>query len=337
MKLNLSEIKEITLGAVRILENENGIDFYRFTEEQEKFYEKRSEDFYKKTFSTSGIRLRFRTDSRNLFLKAEITSGTSRSYFSVDVVVNGEIVGSLNNFSGVDLPPHYTVTKLPFGEFHKSFDLGAAEKDVEIFLPWSVRLTLKELSLDDGSYIEPIKRSRKILCFGDSITHGYDALYPSNKYISKLSDMLDAEEYNKAIGGEIFAPELASLREDFDPDYITVAYGTNDWNVSTKEEFTYNSGEFFRNLNKSYPNSRILALTPIWREESDKIRRVGEFKCVGEIIQKQAEEFDNIYVISGFELVPADKKLYADLRLHPNDAGFGYYFENLAKSIKDIL
>ena len=76
MKLNLSEIKEITLGAVRILENENGIDFYRFTEEQENFYEKRSEDFYKKTFSTSGIRLRFRTDSRNLFLKAEITSGT---------------------------------------------------------------------------------------------------------------------------------------------------------------------------------------------------------------------------------------------------------------------
>ena len=66
-------------------------------------------------------------------------------------------------------------------------------------------------------------------------------------------------------------------------------------------------------------------------------RPFGDFKCVGEIIQKQAEEFGNTLVIQGFEFVPHNENLFADLRLHPNDKGFEYYFENLSKHIKDIL
>ena len=50
MRLNLSTIKEMTSGAVRIEENENGINFYRFTKQQEDFYEKR------KALLTSKIR-----------------------------------------------------------------------------------------------------------------------------------------------------------------------------------------------------------------------------------------------------------------------------------------
>ena len=47
--------------------------------------------------------------------------------------------------------------------------------------------------------------------------------------------------------------------------------------------------------------------------------------------------FDNISVIDGFELVPPQENLFGDLSLHPNDSGFGYYFENLSKYIKEIL
>ena len=38
MKLNFEQIKAISTGAVRFEEDESGIKFYRFTEEQEKFY-----------------------------------------------------------------------------------------------------------------------------------------------------------------------------------------------------------------------------------------------------------------------------------------------------------
>lgn len=334
MNLNLSQIRDITTGAVRVEEIDNYIHFYRFTNQQEELYKNRSDDFYKKTFATSGVQMRFRTNSQTLFLKTEITAGSSRDYFAFAVFVNGEKIDTLDNFFDIDIPRNYSTLKLPLGEFSKKFYLGTGEKEVRIYFPWSVKATLKEFILDDNSFIKPVKPSKKMICFGDSITQGYDALYPCNKYISRLADMFDAVEHNKAIGGEIFFPELAALREDFEPDYITVAYGTNDWNRCTEEEFIHNCKEFLYNLNITYPNSKIFVITPIWRKDMNQIRQFGEFKNIEKIIKKQAEGFENISVVQGFEFVPQNENLFADLRLHPNDNGFKYYFENLAKQIK---
>lgn len=335
MNLNLSQIRDITTGAVRIEEIDNGIHFYRFTKQQEELYKNRSDDFYKKTFATSGVQMRFRTNSQTLFLRTEITGGSSRTYFAFDVFINGVKIDTLDNFSDIDIPQNYTTLKLPHGEFSKKFNLGVGDKEVCIYFPWSVNAVVKELTLDDDSFIKSSKPNKRMLCFGDSITHGYDALYPCNKYITKLADVLNAEEYNKAIGGEIFFPELAATREDFEPDYITVAYGTNDWSKCTEEELIQNCKEFFYNLNNSYPNSKIFVITPIWRKDMNESRAFGKFKNVAEVIQNQATVFDNVSVINGFEFVPQDEKFFADLQLHPNDHGFEYYFENLSKHIKN--
>ncbi len=334
MNLNLTQIKNITIGAVRVTENENGFDFFRFTEQQEQLYKHRSDDFYAKTFCSSGIKLYFITNSEKLFLKALISNASSRSYFSYDLFVNGKKADSLTNFIDTELPINYTKVQFPVGEVSKQFILSPGEKEVCIHFPWSVKSTLKELVLDDNAFLKPIKPRYKLLCFGDSITQGYDALYTSSKYTSQLASALNAEEYNKAIGGEIFFPQLASAKEDFVPDFITVAYGTNDWNRCTREEFTHNCKDFFYNLNLSYPNSKVFAITPIWRKELHEYRQFGEFKGIGEIIKNTAGQFKNITIINGFDFVPQNESLFADLRLHPNDKGFGYYYKNLASQIK---
>ena len=337
MVLNLSQIRDITIGADRIEEIDDGVHFYRFTKQQEELYKKRSDDFYTKTFATSGIQIRFHTNSQTLFLRTAITCKSTRTYFAFDVFVNGVKIDTLDNFSDIDIPQNYATLKLPQGEFSKKFNLGAGDKEVCIYFPWSVDAVVKELSLDDNSLIKPSKPSKKMLCFGDSITHGYDALYPSNKYITRLANALDAEEHNKAIGGEIFFPALAATKENFEPDYITVAYGTNDWNKCTKEEFMHNCKEFIYNLSNTYPNAKIFVITPIWRKDMNEYRPFGDFKSVEEIIQKQVNELRNSWVIEGFEFVPHNENLFADLRLHPNDKGFEYYFENMLKHIKDVL
>ena len=337
MNLNLSQIRDITTGAVRIEEIDNGIHFFRFTKQQEELYKNRSDDFYIKTFATSGVQIRFRTNSQTLFLRTEIIGRSSRTYFAFDVFVNGVKIDTLDNFSDIDIPQNYITLKLPQGEFSKEFNLGAGDKEVCVYFPWSANAVVKELTLDDDSFIEPSNISKKMLCFGDSITHGYDALYPSNKYITKLADMLNAAEYNKAIGGEIFFPELVQTKEDFEPDYITIAYGTNDWSKGTKEELEDNCKKFFYNINKNYPNSKVFVITPIWRKDMYEYRRFGEFKCASETIQKYAQEYDNFSVVNGFAFVPQKEDLFSDLRLHPNDKGFEYYFKNLSKHIKEIL
>lgn len=336
MNFNLDLISSVTLGAARITEEENGFNFYRFTKNEEILYKNRSEASYSRTFATSGVQFCFKTNSKNLSIKGETFAFGARKYFSIDLFVNGKMFDTLNNYSEVGLSKDYTVFEYPNVEFEKSFDLGEGEKTVKIYLPFTVKCVIKELSVDDGAVIIPVKPKHTLLAYGDSITHGYDALNPSEKYITKLAEFLDAEEINKAIGGEVFWPDLVSEKLKVNPDYITVAYGTNDWlRMQSQEEFYAACKAFFENLKNNYKEVPIYSITPIWRKDfATNDCSFGEFFKVEEIIKKVAEEIGSITVISGFNLVGHDENLFGDLSLHPNNEGFKQYFENLVKAFK---
>ncbi len=335
MKLSFEQIKEITTGAVGVQEEDSNLLFKRFTKEQEQLYKAKYEPFYERTFCPAGIKLLFKTDSKNLFIKLKTICLGTRKYFSVDVFVNGKPVGYIDNFSDTELPDYYAYLGFPNGDFSKNIELGEGEKTVCVHLPWSVKTLIEEISLDDNAFIEAVKPKKKLLVYGDSITQGYDALRPSNRYIAKIAELLDAEEYNKAIGGEQFYPELAKLKDSICPDYITVAYGTNDWNDNNINEDIFKSRckDFYTNLSENYPDAKIFAITPIWRKDLNDFRTLGDFRKVDEYIRSVLKVFKNIKVISGFGFVPEDEKYFADLRLHPNDAGFECYAEQLYKEI----
>lgn len=333
MKLNIEQIKAITRGAVRVTEEGEAFRFYRFTKEQEELYRITSEDFFRKTFSTAGVRLVFKTNSQTLYLRTEVFKGSSRKYFSFDVLVDGKPVGYLNNFSDVEMPKAYTGVDLPFGTHEKTFDLGEGDKTVCVYFPWSVKPFVEEISIDDGAYVEPVKAEKKLLVYGDSITHGYDALKSANRYAARLADSLGVEEINKAIGGETFFPALAELKDDFEPDYITVAYGTNDWSHTSEELFKKNCKAFYTALTKNYPNAKIFAITPIWRKDHEAWRPFGPFVNVEKDIREAVESLENVTVIPGFDFVPKDPDYFSDLSLHPNDEGFDHYFNNLQPKI----
>lgn len=338
MKLNFEQITSVCLGTVRAAETDRGVRLYRFTEEQEELYRQRSEDFYKKSFATAGMKLLFETDSETLFLKVNVSAGgSSRRYFSFDVAVNGEMVGYLDNFSGKVLPKDYTQVELPLGEFSRNFALGSGKKRVCIYLPWSVIVELEELSIDDGACITPVKPSKKLIAFGDSITHGYDALRPSNRYAAKLAEALEAEEINKGIGGEVFFPALAKACDTFSPDYITVAYGTNDWSKTEEGDFKERCFAFYEALSRNYPDAKIFAITPIWRKDCQVETAFGSFGKVAEDIRTIVENFENITCICGYDFIPEDENYFGDLRLHPNDRGFEQYAHNLGRQIGDKL
>jgi len=337
MELTFEQIKSITCGAVSVKQTPEGIQFFRFTEEQLAIYPKRREALVLKSLATSGIKFCFETDSENLFIRGNFVRASSRSYFSVDVKVNGQVIGSMDNFSDVEIPPIYTDIEFPVGRYEKRFSLGKGTKSVTVYLPWNKIVTLESFCLDDGSFVKPVKFSKKLLAYGDSITQGFDAMRNYNRQVGRIAELLDAEEISKAVGAERYDPELAALRDDFDPEYILVAYGTNDWSGLTHEVFYSNCQGFYENLQKNYPNAKVFVVTPIWRKDLEPPRAMGPFSIVAQDIRQITKDMKNVTIIDGLTLVPHDASFYADGRLHPNDAGFEHYFQNLYKAIKEHI
>lgn len=332
MKLSIEQISSVTTGAARISELDGKICFSRFTDEQRFLYKNRDESCYLRSLSTSGIKMSFSTDSENLKLSIDVSPGSSRKYYSVDVFSDDSCIGHIDNFKIEDIPTNYVSVNAPLSPAAKSFYLGRGMKKVTIYFPWSMNTVIEEISVDDGAVIVAEKRPKVLLAFGDSITQGYDALRPSETYVAGLARALDADEINKGIGGEIFFPKLALTKENVIPDYITVAYGTNDWSVSSNEDFRKNCFEFFKNLRCTYKSAIIFAITPIWRTDVLNTTKLGAFSELEQTIKKATENL-GITVISGLQLVPHNENAFADAFVHPNDTGFEYFYKNLYKNM----
>ena len=335
MKLSFAQIKEMTWGTARIIEEEGCLCFYRCTKAQEDFFKRRKDEFYRHSLGTAGVRLVFTTDSKRLLLKVRVRNISARKRFSFDVFANEKLVGYLDNFTDIELPVDGTTIELPVGDFEQIFDLSEGQKTVCVHFPYSARGMIREVVLDEGTTFEPVKPQKKMLAYGDSITQGYYALRPSNRYIARLADYLGAEEMNKAIGSDRFCAELATLTDDIIPDYIVVAHGTNDWRTSrTREAFREESGAFLRKIQEQYPAAKIIVISPIWRKDYTDERPFGDFTKLEEELRVVTKDMDNITMIHGFDLVPHEEQYFGDLQLHPNDNGFEAYFTNLMKQYR---
>lgn len=334
MKLTYEQLCSAALGVAYATEEADGVHFHRFTREQEAVYARRGMPMQIKPFATAGVVLSFRTDSQTLVIKGSFQEAWSRAYCSVDVIVDGAYIGSADNFSHLKLVPPYTEISGLSKTFEKTFALGSGEKAVKVYLPYTASAVLEEAVLADGSSFEPICTQRKILFYGDSITQGYDALRPMNRYAARLADALGAEEINKAIGGEQFFPELTQLKDPVDPDMIVVAYGTNNWGLGQREDLLKDAPAVYTALRENYPNAKLYALLPLWRREREEIRAYGSFDQMRQDLREIAESIPGMTVIDCYDFIPHEPKYFADLRLHPTDEGFAIYAEKLLEAMK---
>lgn len=334
MILTTEQLQAATQGAVYFTEEHGAVCFHRFSPAQERLYRSYKEDFWSKTFATAGVKLCFRTDSPWMNLKVNALQTMPRTYFALDVVVDGTYIGSICNMPE-NLPEDYTTVVCEVGEFEQRFELGEGIKTVSVYFPWSMALRVQALCLTDGALFEPVCPAKTLLLFGDSITQGYDAIHPSKRYAALLADALGAAEINKAIGGEVFFPPLAEAEEDLDPDYITVAYGTNDWSKTARRTLLENARTFYGTLRRRYPRAKLFVLLPIWRKDRDEERPYGSFDQMRRDLANIAREL-SIPVIDCYDFIPKDASYFADLRLHPNDQGFEAYAVHLAKEILEM-
>jgi len=319
MNADFSLIRTLTQGAVRVSDDNGTTRFHRYSAAQDAVY-----DGNIRTIATSGIRLEFETDASAFTLRGSLRPGSSRFFADFDIVVNG-IFCRHESIADLREQPEY------------SFEVPLEEgrlNHVTVYFPCLAAADVSELSFAGGTVVRPVKRKQTLLCFGDSITHGYDAHFPSQSYPNQLADALDSEVFNKAFGGDIFRPALVAAEDDpVRPDLITVAYGTNDWSHSQRIEMVEHAREFFALLAKKYPAAKVFAIQPIWRRDHDRVTAVGTFAEAAEIVREAAAVHPRSTVLSGLDLVPHLERCYSPDGVHPNDFGFQFMAKNLLRKL----
>lgn len=337
MQLNLQQIREITQGAESIREEKGAVRFCRFTDEEMALYRARP-DYYPAAGATTGVQMVFRTDADTLRLQlTALEEKLYRHYFAFDILVNEKLIGQLKNFPDSMENGHYDEAGLSDGPYEGCFSLGSGMKTVRIAFPWSVSLGLKALTLENATFLEPVKKDKKLLIYGDSITQGACSLFPSQTYATLLAQWLDAEAISKAVGSEFYYPELAQIKQQISPDYITVSYGCNDWYHLTQEDFSDRCRRFWAAICRNYPNAKKFALTPIYYLADCGERPFGPLSDVAKLIRQITAEFPDITVIDCMDFVSRDTADFGDLYVHPNHKGFQMYFNNLQREISKYL
>jgi len=325
MKLSIEQIKSIACGTVEVYETENGCGFRRMTKDMEEAYKIFREDSYKKRAQTNaGVRLAFETDSKSFAFTYGHYTDFSLGMGWLEIFVNGEKVG----FYPMDFGRRDLVAKV---------ELDGNNNKVEVYFPYHKCVYIKDVTLDDGAYLKPVKRAMTMLAFGDSITHGMCAQSPSVVYPVRLADSLGADLYSIAVAGDRFFPEILDYDMGISPDIITVAYGTNDWWCHTRPTVERRSRAFMEKLSAKYPKAKIFVISPIDRLSHEKAAKFGDYlTCMHGLLCESAKGLANITVIDGWKLVPADPSYFAD-GLHPSDQGMIPYADNLYKAIKKYL
>lgn len=324
MDLNLSQLQTITMGALDIREAADGFRFERMTPTQTIAFTQAEEEFGLKCGATSGVRLDFYTDSPILALRwhsAQITSARTFCYF--DVLVDGILMLHSGTPDCGSEPEGSFCLALPEG-MHR----------IQVFFPTLTRLVIGAVTLADGATVMPHRAAKRILFHGDSITQGYDALFPSDCYANRLARYYDAEILNQAIGGACFNPEIVQPVGAF--DFVVVAYGTNDWSKKTPADFAADAAAFLARMSLIYGALPVFVVLPIWRGDTDRTDTAGDFMACRATIGRMAAS-QGFTVLDDYDLLPHDTRLFSDGYLHPNDIGFALYAQRLCEMIDESL
>ena len=324
MILEEKDLSSIISVAVRTWEENGEIHFSRFTEQQTELYaQKNGGELLKKTFATASMTLDFITDADKLSFDWFMREASSRRFYHFDFFVDGVMTDHFD-----------AEKKTACARGHAEFSIPEGKHHITLYLPNLMMTTLYNVELHGATMLEPVKKARKFYFVGDSITQGYDAIYPSMSYVNRVARVMNAEVLNQAIGSEIFDEHILDADLPYAPELVVIAYGTNDFiKCESHEQFIGNAEAFFLRAREVFPEAQIAYISPIWRGETEKDNSpVGEFFTLAKELGALAEAC-GLFHIDGQKLVPHLSSFYSDLTLHPNDMGFSFYAENFVRAI----
>jgi len=203
-----------------------------------------------------------------------------------------------------------------------------------VVLPWEAPVQLIGLEGD----IEPPRPeqvpSRRLLCYGSSITHGAVAVRPTGTWAARLAQRLGVDCINLGFGGGAhLEPEMADyIAERTDWDMATLELGINIVGSISVDEFARRVGYFVPRIARAHPDQWIWCID-IFNCAHDPTN-ADQIAAFRQVVRDQvaALGMPRVVHIPGDELPTAPGCLAADL-VHPSPAGM----EEIAASLEALI
>ena len=322
MKLSAKTLTRLARGAMSFSCEKNIFHAYRFSEEQIKYMKSDAFDqgWTGWAMHTGCVRLEFKTDATKIAFDFVSSTWILESN-TVDFIVDGK------------LEAVYRVDTESKG--HIEHTMAAGMKKVIICLPCITPFGIKNFTLN-GSFKSIKRKGEKILILGDSITHGGGPLMSSATYVNMLAMNGGYEVVGQGIAGYRYEPrEPMMVADGFEPDKVVIFMGTNYYEADHIEKgYDYEKAvfEYYDKLIKLYPDTPILCVTPLWRNNGVDWERFNW--CIA-TIKRAVARYERIKLIDGLDIVPHADEFFAD-KIHPNAYGSTFIAKAIEKALKEM-
>lgn len=292
--------------------------------------------------NTAGGAARFRTDSTQIFIRAELSNSADMNHMPR--------TGS----AGFDIYRGRGKKMIHYGSAQPGRDQKILElliashtgemEDFTINFPLYGGIDKLEIGVLPTARLEeatPHKIKKPILFYGSSITQGGCASRPGNAYTSMLCRAVDAPQINLGFSGcGRGEAKMAELISELDLAAFVMDY---DHNAPDPEHLEATHEKFFkivRDANKELPIV-IMSKCDIWPEIRNAALDINLRRR--EIIRKTYENAlasgdANVYFVDGETLFGKKRRGECTVdRCHPNDLGFYRMFKNVLPTLKMAL
>lgn len=305
---------------------ENG-KFRRMTESVAKNV---SEGVYYLHSNTAGGRVRFKTDSEYIVLNTHMVNIGKMPHFP------------LTGSAGFDLyvDDTYVNTFVPPFDIENGYEgvINFEKKelrDVTINFPLYSDVEEVYIGLSENASLLPTEGyENKIVYYGSSITQGGCASRPGNSYESIISRQFDCDYINLGFSGSARAEdEIIEYIKKLDMSVFVYDY---DHNAPSVEHLKNTHEKMFKAIRTEKPNIPIVIMSrPKFILNDEEKERLNIIRTTYN--NAKASGDNNVYLITGPELMEFAENEGTVDNCHPNDLGFASMAKCLGKVLKEFL
>ena len=296
---------------------------------------------------TAGGRLRFKTDSPYVAVRAAepytwfMPHMTLVGQCGFTLFDNGGYVGTV--IPGSDLimqnggkntiefdALHYATVSCGLSDYTLYFPLYNGVNELYIGLKKGCEL----LPADEYAHPQPM------VFYGSSITQGGCASKPGDDYVNRLSALLDTDIINLGFSGSARAEKtMADYLASLDPSVFVLDY---DHNAPNAEHLKNTHYPLYKTIREKHKDTPIVFITmPVFNDRLKLGDYVSErYKVIEETyIRAKKEGDENVYFISGEGLMGSKKEWECGTvdGCHPDSLGFYLMAEAVKPVLENIL